>query len=146
MCLMYKILHQVALTPFCSLRIPNDLAIWTGFWLLVAMHIYILLMPAPFDVYSWNLCFCLNGATADGPCFSGRRRLGPPWMASILIGWLIDRGDTPSVQPKGLWYLALTPLLFPKGHGDPQSMNFLHIFGAIFPSNKGSKVFPRRHY
>ena len=27
----------------------------------VAMHAYILLMPAPFDVYSWNLCFCLSG-------------------------------------------------------------------------------------
>ena len=31
------------------------------------MHAYILLMPAPFDVYSWNLCFCLSGALADFP-------------------------------------------------------------------------------
>lgn len=30
----------------------------------VAMHIYILLMPAPFDVYSWNFCFCLSGSLA----------------------------------------------------------------------------------
>lgn len=48
------------------LRIPNDTAIWTGFFLLVAMHIYILLMPAPFDVYSWNLCFCLSGGVVEG--------------------------------------------------------------------------------
>ncbi|CAK8998181.1 Uncharacterized protein SCF082_LOCUS5528 [Durusdinium trenchii] len=56
--------HTAAAAEYVApvlLMIPNDLAIWTGFWLLVAMHIYILLMPAPFDVYSWNLCFCLNG-------------------------------------------------------------------------------------
>jgi len=34
--------------------------IWFGLTGLAAMHTYILGMPAPFDVYSWNLCFGLS--------------------------------------------------------------------------------------
>lgn len=33
---------------------------WVGLIGIVAMHIYILTMPAPFDVYSWNACFGLS--------------------------------------------------------------------------------------
>lgn len=35
-------------------------SIWFGLTGLAAMHTYILGMPAPFDVYSWNLCFGLS--------------------------------------------------------------------------------------
>ncbi|CAE6973614.1 unnamed protein product [Symbiodinium natans] len=44
-----------------ALMIPSTTAIWLGIIGLTAMHVYILLTPAPFDVYSWNLCFCLSG-------------------------------------------------------------------------------------
>uniref|UniRef100_A0A7S1W915 Uncharacterized protein n=1 Tax=Alexandrium catenella TaxID=2925 RepID=A0A7S1W915_ALECA len=37
-------------------------SIWFGLSGLVAMHTYILAMPAPFDVYSWNMCFGLSAA------------------------------------------------------------------------------------
>jgi len=35
-------------------------SIWFGLTGIVAMHTYILTMPAPFDVYSWNMCFGLS--------------------------------------------------------------------------------------
>ncbi|CAE7615087.1 unnamed protein product [Symbiodinium pilosum] len=44
-----------------ALMVPSNAAIWLGLIGLTAMHVYILLTPAPFDVYSWNLCFCLSG-------------------------------------------------------------------------------------
>ncbi|CAE7835795.1 unnamed protein product, partial [Symbiodinium necroappetens] len=44
-----------------ALMVPSTAAIWLGLIGLTAMHVYILLTPAPFDVYSWNLCFCLSG-------------------------------------------------------------------------------------
>merc|ERR1719343_444380 len=43
-----------------ALMIPADAAIWFGLSGLAAMHTYILTMPAPFDVYSWNFCFGLS--------------------------------------------------------------------------------------
>eukprot|EP00930_Biecheleria_cincta_P096302 TRINITY_DN88172_c0_g1_i1.p1 TRINITY_DN88172_c0_g1~~TRINITY_DN88172_c0_g1_i1.p1 ORF type:complete len:555 (+),score=59.31 TRINITY_DN88172_c0_g1_i1:7-1671(+) len=46
--------------PVC-LMMPSNTAIWLGLTLITAMHVYILAMPAPFDVYSWNLCFGLSG-------------------------------------------------------------------------------------
>ena len=46
-------------------RIPFVPAIWLGFFTLLAMHLYILLMPAPFDVYSWNLCFGCSRLLAE---------------------------------------------------------------------------------
>lgn len=36
-------------------------AIWLGLTGITGMHAYILSMPAPFDVYSWNVCFGLSG-------------------------------------------------------------------------------------
>lgn len=56
--------HTAAAAEYVApvlLMIPNTTAMWIGLILLVAMHVYILLMPAPFDVYSWNFCFCLSG-------------------------------------------------------------------------------------
>jgi len=42
-----------------ALLLPSDGAVAFGMASLGAMHAYILAMPAPFDVYSWNLCFGL---------------------------------------------------------------------------------------
>ena len=42
-----------------ALMSPWSGAINAGIVSLVAMHFYILAMPAPFDVYSWNFCFGL---------------------------------------------------------------------------------------
>ncbi|KAL1510194.1 hypothetical protein AB1Y20_006524 [Prymnesium parvum] len=42
-----------------ALLLSSETAIACGMAGLLAMHAYILAMPAPFDVYSWNLCYAL---------------------------------------------------------------------------------------
>ena len=56
------IAHTAAAVEYLAplaLLLPSPLAITLAMLGLGAMHAYILVMPAPFDVYSWNLCFGL---------------------------------------------------------------------------------------
>lgn len=55
--------HSAAAVEYLApvaLMLPHNASIWLGLIGIVAMHVYILTMPAPFDVYSWNACFGLS--------------------------------------------------------------------------------------
>lgn len=56
--------HTAAAVEYLApllLMTSNPPLVWTGLLALTSMHFYILVMPAPGDVYSWNLCFALSG-------------------------------------------------------------------------------------
>jgi len=63
-------------------------SIWFGLTGLVAMHTYILTMPAPFDVYSWNLCFGLSAIYLFYYASFGFDHMGAKTMHRGLAGFL----------------------------------------------------------
>lgn len=71
-----------------ALMVPAHSAIWFGLVALTAMHFYILVMPAPFDVYSWNFCFGLSGIylfyiNSFGFDYAGAAGMSP-WLAAFI--------------------------------------------------------------
>ncbi|CAE8589623.1 unnamed protein product [Polarella glacialis] len=72
-----------------ALMMPVDQLIWIGLITITGMHLYILMMPAPFDVYSWNLCFGLSGVYLFYIGSFGLDHLSgsemSPWLTSYLL-------------------------------------------------------------
>jgi len=72
-----------------AFMVPIHGFIWFGLVGIVAMHIYILIMPAPFDVYVWNFCFMLSAIflfyyASFGLDHNGLATLDP-YLAAVLI-------------------------------------------------------------
>lgn len=62
---------------------------WFGVAGLAAMHTYILTMPAPFDVYSWNLCFGLSSLYLFIMASFGFDQVGARGMHKGLAAYLV---------------------------------------------------------
>lgn len=73
-----------------ALMVPVNAVIWAGLIGLIGMHIYILVMPAPFDVYSWNTCYACCGiylfyySGVFGFDYQGLLTINP-WLAGALF-------------------------------------------------------------
>jgi len=63
--------------------------IWFGVTGLAAMHAYILSMPAPFDVYSWNMSFGLSCLYLFYYANFGFDHQGAKTMNRGLVAWLL---------------------------------------------------------
>lgn len=73
-----------------ALMVPSNAIIWAGLVGLIAMHVYILVMPAPFDVYSWNTSYACCGlylfyySGVFGFDYKGLAAMNP-WLAGALF-------------------------------------------------------------
>eukprot|EP00971_Amphidinium_carterae_P096474 1909164-Amphidinium_carterae.1 len=65
------------------LMMPNAAVAGIGLAVITSMHVYILLMPAPFDVYSWNTCFMCSGIYL----FYSGVGIGFDWMGALHMHW-----------------------------------------------------------
>uniref|UniRef100_A0A7S4T1C4 Uncharacterized protein n=1 Tax=Alexandrium monilatum TaxID=311494 RepID=A0A7S4T1C4_9DINO len=83
---------EVALVPVRAKPKHRRLAravVWLGLTGIVGMHGYILSMPAPFDVYSWNMSFLISAIYLFFYGNFGFDHRGARTMNRGLVAWLV---------------------------------------------------------